>query len=496
MKKIYTKLSITGLILSILVIASSCSLDSKQTIYVDNIKDPIKTVEQLKAASVGTYSLMVGSTYYGRDMIIFSEARSPYMYSTGASGRFNTVSGFNILPTHSYSSDTWERIYKVILNANLILEAEVDKDNTEVMYYLGQAYIIRALAHYDLLRLYGQQYLEGQTGLALGIPYIVTFADVDADVKRESVDQNRTNIYADLDLGIKTMKQAVDKGFKEPTNRIRINLATAYGLKSRITLFFSTFFKQDLEKVITSVESSLLYATNSNVVSRSSFLDSYKSEEAQPNSLFELAQLGNDNLGTNSLFHIYNTNPGYGDLVWNGASKTTFFPEKENDLIVQDIRSEIVQKDARGTFRNIGKYVSRTSNVKLMRYEELLLIYAEATALGATNSDQTKALTYLNSIVSNRVLLIDPKIVNHAGIPKKYESLTLENVRKERTLELMFEGFGFEDAIRAHKPISNPQSKNNPKLTNGAANFGDALLAFPIPQSEINVSKIPQNKDY
>ncbi|MCC9041740.1 RagB/SusD family nutrient uptake outer membrane protein [Myroides sp. M-43] len=477
---------------------TACSLDSIDSNTKDNEKFPIKSVEELAASLNGSYARMAAETYYGRDIIAFSESRSSYMYSTDETGRFGSISGFTILPTHAYSLDTWGQVYRVISNTNRVIEADIEENNT-VKYYKGQAYVLRAIAHYDLVRLYGEQYVGGLGLNALGVPYKTSFLDIDEKISRPTVRENQKSILADLEKGIKMMTEA-EKAIGVGS-RVRLNVASAYGFKSRIALFFSKYDASMLNVVVESSAKVMELAPSSNVavMSRSSFLDAYKGDGIMSNSLFELAQSGTDNLSTNSLFYIYSLD-GYGDLVCMEDSVIDIFPELEGDLSVDDIRSEIVGLDEdEDNIRNLGKYTVRTSNIRVMRIEEIMMNYIEATLKGASNGNNALALDYLNAIVSQRVTLQKPQVgteVRPSAVAKKYTTLTFEDYKKERVRELMFEGFAYEDIMRWGGEVSNPKSEVNKLLSNGKVVFGDKFAAFPIPQSEINVSKIEQNQAY
>lgn len=480
---------------------TSCSLDSLDSNTKDNTEFPISTVDELLASLNGSYARMAEETYYGRDIIAFSESRSSYMYSNDASGRFGSVSGFTVLPTHTYSADTWTQIYKVISNTNRVIEADV-KESARVKYYKGQAYVIRAIAHYDLLRLYGEQNVNGLGLSALGVPYKTSFKDIDQSISRPSVKQNSESIFNDLDKGITMMIEA-ESSIGGDT-RVRLTSASAYGFKSRIALFFSKYDSAKFDVVVESSKKSIELAliNKVSIISKNSFLDAYKGDGIMSNSLFELAQSGTDNLSTNSLFYIYSFK-GYGDLVCMEEPVAKLFPSIEDGKIVEDIRSKIIGFDEddedEEDLRNLGKYTVRTSNIRVMRIEEIMFNYIEATIKGASNGDKGLALDYLNEIVGQRVTLQEQKAPGKdqpSAVAKVYVALDFDSYKKERERELMFEGFAFDDAMRWGGDISNPKSKVNKLLNGGKVGFGDVWTAFPIPQSEINVSKIDQNRAY
>ena len=97
---------------------------------------------------------MTHATYYGRDLIIYNEVRSDNCFANGKSGRFVNPAAMNVSIADAYPTDTWSQIYAVIANANIIINAEdIEGDQDEIDHIKGQAYAIRALAHFDLLKL-------------------------------------------------------------------------------------------------------------------------------------------------------------------------------------------------------------------------------------------------------------------------------------------------------------------------------------------------------
>ncbi|MEK6450165.1 MULTISPECIES: RagB/SusD family nutrient uptake outer membrane protein [unclassified Myroides] len=499
MKRLFRILYIAGFLTLGVTSFTSCSLDPKQSNYQDG-EEPIKTADQLLATLNGAYARMTNSAYYGRDIIAFSEARSQYMYSTNATGRFGSVSGATVQPTHNYSVDTWKQIYKTITNANRVLEANQvvvakNGDADLINFYKGQAYILRALGHFDLVKVYGQQYVEDKGLNGMGVPYKTTTRDANESISRPTVKENLELIFADLEKGIALLEESTPKVSGNTSSvRARINLASAYGFKSRIALFASQFDKGYYDVVITASEKAI-DSSKRQVATRAGFIDGYKSEEVMTNSLFELTQTGSDNQFTASLFYVYFTDGslGYGDLICMPAKVDAIFDAKAvaDGKKVEDIRRTVMEEDVTSdkSLRNMKKYTARTSNIRIMRIEEIMLNYAEA-ALEASNGDKAKALAYVNEIAAKRYLIDDKQD------DQIFKTLDLKTVRSERTKELMFEGFNFEDIMRWRGTVSNPAIKGNDDIDGDTISFGNPLLALPIPQKEINVTGIDQNKGY
>lgn len=477
MKKIIIGLYVVAMLSSVAL--TSCSLDTKLSEEVDFTKNPITTVAQLEAGINGVYAQMKSEKYYGNNVIAFSEVRSEGAYSNNKSNRLGNVSGFTLTPTAAYAVDLWFQAYKVISEANRIIEAEYPGMGERESMIKGQAYVLRALAHFDLVKNFGEQYVNNQGLSALGVPYIVKYADIDAKVTRPTVMDNRTNIYADFDKGIELLT------IKDSDTKVKINLAAAYGLKARAALLFSNWDKQDLEIARENAKLGMSVA-NADMVSRSAFRDSYKSDDPQINSLFEIKFSGTDNLSSDSLFNLYNLTQegvGYGPIVINFAVEDLFGADAPtDDSVANDIRADVTMIGVNyegGEMRNIGKYVSISSNVKVLRFEELLLTFVEAD-YRINNGVTGEALALFNELRSNR-------LSTYTAV----STYTLEDIRIERQKELMFEGSGFEDSMRFHLDIKNPRIASP-----GIITYGSPKLAFPIPRTEINVSGIQQNEAY
>lgn len=459
---------------------ASCSLDPKLSENIDYGKTPISTNEELQANIIGTYALMASAKYYGNNVIAFSDVRSENAYSDARTNRLGNVSSFGLTTSAKYVAETWQQIYLVVSEANRAIEAELKEDAT-VKNLKGQAYVLRALAHYDALRIYGQQYVDNKGLDGVGIPYIKDYAAIKAKVKRGTVAENRADIYADLDKGIALLTESNN------LDKVKISLAAAYGLKARVALFFSNWDNADLlvakENAKQAMENS-----NSNILGRFAFVSSYSADDAQSNSIFELKQSGVDNPGTDSLFYVYaEEKDGYGDVLVNFKVEDLFGADAPEDILdgegnvietipANDIRADRDMIAVRANeLRNVGKYPKMASNLKLMRFEELVLIFIEAD-FRIANGVTSESLEYFNSLKKNRLTTFTD-----------LTTYTLEDIRIERQKELLFEGFGFEDLMRFHLPVTNIY---------GTFTYGQDILAFPIPQSEINASGISQNEGY
>ncbi|WP_242009177.1 RagB/SusD family nutrient uptake outer membrane protein [Robertkochia solimangrovi] len=446
--------------MTLLAGSSACTTEDLEPSTEQNkpIEGGIISVSNLYGVLKGAYSMMTSSGYYGRDIIINGEVRgTDNCFSNGNSGRFTTEASLSYNPNSTY---IWDNCYDVIASANVIIGTDATTltgDMGEAEHYQGQAYVMRALAHYDLLRTYGQQHVGG----TLGVPYVTEFKGEDLFPARESVSDNVTSIMADLDMGFSLMDDSYDDGSKQFISKF-----TAMAIKSRVAIYFGQW------SVAATAAKAVIDSGDFSIVAASNFVSSWVGESAQ-NSIFELAFSATDNQGINGLAYIYRLGPNgsYGDV-------------QVLDEVIDLYEDTDVRKDILGyeddMLRNIGKYPNNQGydNVPIIRYEEVVLNYAEALL---ETGDASGALTQLNLITSNRGATA-------------YTVANKDNILNERRKELMFEGFRFDDLMRTGQDLVKTSLQQNILQT---IPYGDSRLAYPIPRTEMDVnSNMEQNPGY
>jgi starch-binding outer membrane protein, SusD/RagB family len=443
-------------IIIVTIFFSSCSKDFLEPTVTTqrDAATSINTVDDLKGLILGAYDRMNAAAYYGRDFVVYGEVRSDNAYSSGNTGRFVAQGQFTLTANNANASDTWVQIYRVIANANLAATSTVaNNESKEVKYVKGQAHAIRAIAYMDLLRLYGQEYAGGN----LGVPLVIKFRSDELYPARATVTEVWNQVGKDLETAIELMDPTLNK-----TTPIEVNSWLVYALQSRYYLYVKDYPKAAAaaKKVIDSGKYSM--TTNANHVASWSAV-------TNANTIFQLAFTPTDNLGFNSLFFIYQQTT-YGDIEVTENLYSLYE--------LSDIRRSLFTKTTLRT-RMTGKYskVDYTDHIKIMRYDEVLLNYAEALA----QLNSSEALTVLNMIPAGRGATL-------------YTSASLANVYLERRKELAMEGHRFFDLMRWGVGVP----KVDPKQSFPASiAMGAPVLTFPIPQSELNANpSIVQNVGY
>ncbi len=445
-----------------ILLVSACTINDLEP-TLTNDKDvalSLKNLEDLQGIANGMYDRMTVTTYYGRNMLIYGEVRADNCFANGTSGRFIPEAQMVVSP--DASNGPWEAMYAVIASANIIINANLESlsgDRQKINQIVGQAYIARALAHFDLLRLYGQQHAGGN----LGIPYVRQYKSDDRIPARTTVEMNKKAIFEDIESGLGLMTESGN-----PKTTQQISTYTANALKARVALYFKEWEKAKTASLAVINSGKFL------VADAAGFVNSWKTKNST-NSIFELAFSTTDNLGINGLQYIYR-GATYGDIeVLEDLLK--IFEEtdiRRNPLM---IGTETIAGKVR--LRNLGKYPSAdfSDNIALFRIEEQVLILAEAKfELG-----ETDALDILNLIPAKRGASL-------------YTVSTKANILLERRKELCFEGFRFDDLARTGSDIP---LVDQFRQTHGGPKYGSYKYAFPIPTVEMTSnSNMEQNIGY
>ncbi|ATA70118.1 RagB/SusD family nutrient uptake outer membrane protein [Capnocytophaga sputigena] len=456
MKKVIYTLFSTALL------ATGCA-DLDPTLEQDkSLEGGINSVEDIRSVLNSAYNYMSLREYYGRDVIIFGEVRSDNAYSDANSNRFVSVAKMDMTRTDAYASDTWTRINQTIVSTNVVINADRAKitgDVTTLNHYLGEAYAIRALAHFDLLKLYGQQYQQSDRTKALGVPYTKVFGKAIYPA-RETVQRTYELIMEDLNAAISNLSAS-----KNDASAHYITTFAAYALKARVALFFEDWATaRDAAKYVIDNKGSRL-----DIAAADDFAKTFTTDNTK-NQIFSIANNDSDNTGVNSLGNIYFGS--YGDVVML------------NDLYSKyeagDVRKTLFSEIRAGKTYRMRKQtdIIGAQDIPVIRYEEVVLTYAEALfRLG----DTTNALAQLNLIPAKRGATA-------------YTSATLENILLERRKEFAGEGFRFYDIARNRQDMP---LVDTALQTYGTVTYGSYKYSFPIPDAEMGAnSNMKQNQGY
>ena len=475
-KIIYTLLSLTtGFALT------SCSKDFTETQFHQGEQmAPLSSVEQLTSFVNGTYVKMRDVYYLGSYYRAYGEVRSDEMYNTEKTGRLLGVSTYTMKTTEQEAESTWKAIYRVIGNANIAINAadnltwggsnDPEETANEIKRLKGQAYTIRALALFDLLRLYGQQYAGGTLGVPIPLQY-----DPNASSTRATVAQTEAQIESDLNRANALFEAIGD--VVEQTSSSEKNYISPLALKAIASRYY--LYKGDYAKVAELSEE--IISSGKYAVAAKDDLQGTFSKPDAGNSVFELTVGTTSSLSSDAYDYLVHYSPGYAQLAVSEQAVALY---EANDVRRTFITSGVLGGQTKYFLNNKFYGLQGSNNIKVIRYEEVLLNAIEAhlnTDDTGGTGDKTKG--YYNTLRHERGL-------------SDVSAVTLDDLKKERVRELVGEGQRYWDLLRWAAAIPQLNSAGNVVRSR---NIGDKLLAFPIPKSEVdspNSGGVSQNEGY
>lgn len=448
-----------------------------------NAETAIATPADAKVVINGIMRSMSSSNYYGRNFIMYGDAKGGDLtiYSSGRG--LDALYSFNHTPTSNSYSGFWETGYYCIMQLNNLLE-NIDRlesaGGTGFSFYKGQALTLRALIYFDLVRLYGLPYNYDKS--AYGVPDITATLGSDAQPTRATVEENYARIIDDLEEGMPLL--AEDKSAQDGYIGYYANIA----LQARVKLYM-----EDYDGALTAAKE-IIEKSSYKLYEPSEWAASW-SKQFDSESIFEIGIDTESDLGTSSLgFYLMRYGQVSGAQGWFLASD--YFLARlgedatdvrwgvmDNDEYWYDtktVRKGACYKYLGGTsLSGDGKETYTAVNIKVIRLSEIYLIASEA-ALHATTSDAALAASYLNEIRKRSPLLA----------PATSTTITDDMILDERSKELFGEGQRFFDMIRKNKTIEFnddfqgvPVSKRDKTIDR---TFGKIVL--PISQDEINAN--------
>ncbi len=512
---------------------SSCDdfLDVKPTNYGDSAT-AILTKADAESMITAVMNRMTSSNYYGRNLLLYADAKGGDMvvYSNGRGN--DALYNFN----HEYNSGAygafWSSGYDLILQLNTIINRSKAiqeagaVDNFNDVY--GQAYTLRALIYFEMIRLYGLPYTLHDPNTSLGLPLITEAIDIKAQPTRTTVKA----IYDQIVLDLETAKDLISTSTKN-------GYVNYYGNRAIAARVYLTM--GDYENALAAAEK-VIDSGKFTLYTNEQWVESWQKQFGSE-SIFELFMNPNEgDLGTSSLGLYYSRYKHYSSSAsgYYGASDAFIARLAEDPT---DVRHGIMDFDEEcdaydksvsqkyykegqyekrmgscykylgacdywntgigtssahksagtpyrgdyGTFPGDGKDTDTAVNIKVIRLSEMYLIAAEC-ALAA--GDKDAAAEYLQAIRKR-----SPGLE-----PATADNVTLDMILNEKSKEFYGEGLRYWDMLRLGREITfNDEilgfvSAHRPQ-TIDTKTFYKVIL--PIPENELNANpKIQQNPEY
>ena len=427
--------------------------------------------------------------------------------STPADGGANSISmdNFPVLPSNGFANDLWTGYYGLINKCNNTLKQIYSNTNIVATDQVkaqtaGEARFLRAYGYFMLVRLFGR------------VPLIDTVYDNPAaqnNIPQSSSAQLYTFIENDLNYATSVLPPSWDPKFVG-----RVTRGAANGLLAKVYLTQGKWAQ---------AKAAAAAVMNSGQYDLSTPYDRIFREEGENSkeSVFEVQATANASFPTQNGVQYTNVQgvrgSGAWDLGWgfNTPSDLLANAYEPNDprrartilftststvpgLTIYGETTPVGLPNPRynnkvycnpATRASVGNRFGWWMNIRILRYADVVLMFAEASNELGGSTNITEARNALNSVrararAGNNAILPDVTTTDQAQLR--------DAIRQERRVELAMEHDRFFDLVRwgVAQTVLNAAGKTN------FSNARDVLL--PIPQTQIDLSGgvLTQNPGY
>lgn len=443
-------------IMSIILLLGACEVLDVQPYHSIPAELAITNAEQVESAVMGCYDALQSSGYYGLNYVIFGDLSADNLTHVGITVTWAEFDNNNILADNGLVEGTWASIYTVLNRVNNVIDKipSIDNNNmpdTEKNLALGELRFLRALAHYDLLRLFGPIPIRDKT---------VNNDEVSLNPPRNTMEEVLQVIHDDLQFAMDNISPVIVRG--------RASQPAAQALKARVALH-QYYMTQNTSHLNQAIDHSTAVIDNPSLNLEPDYTGLY-SLEPTIESIFEVAYNDQDRNLTARYF-AHTSLAGRYEFAPTSFYLSSFDEtDKRKDISVTKAGNDpYVLK-----FNDIS---SGTDPVYVFRLAEMYMIRAEAATL--LQLETNGILDDINKI-RERAGLDPANITSYAGLLLEIES--------QRQKEFAFEGHRWFDLVRTGRAMD---------VLDNVTNINQTL--YPIPQAEIIANDNPgmyQNEGY
>jgi starch-binding outer membrane protein, SusD/RagB family len=439
-----------------------------------DLSNSVRDLKTLRSAVNGLYSNLQDNDLYGRSLLLVPELMTDNAFiSRRNANRYLPQNEYRVIPTDAFNRNTWTDAYEVVANANGIIRnfpkaTILESEKPEANHRLGEAYAMKALTYFALVRYYAQPFNfsagAGHPGIAIISP----------EENERVVSPSRATVGEVYNQIVRELETAMP--LLTLTESGRFTKEAGQALLAKVYLYMEKW--ADAEKTATAIIDSKKFK----LLDTTNFVKSWDSDFGAE-SILEIVNTDVDNAGFDAISYFY-AQGGYGD----GLATEDLY----NAYSATDVRRQLIQKGVRpGTGGEnpayiVKKYPSQSSasgdNIRLFRLADIYLIRAEARA------EQGAAATALEDL--NRVAQrVDSRLKPYTGLSGVD---LVDAILKERRKELAFEGERLYDLTRKKKSFTKIRTDAKQEIA-----YPSDKTIGPIPQAELDANKnMTQNKGY
>ena len=412
-------------------------------------------IDSLQKITVGAFNQLQSGNLYGGGLIANSELLSDNWNASPISDfSLNQLRTRDMNTYNGAANGLWSDGYRAINMANIVLDflpIYQDQNQTLANLLKGECLFIRAVCHFEMLRMFAfpANYTSDNSHLGIPIRLSPGSANEEQNNQRSTVEEVYQQIIYDLQQSVNFL----------PENKLtRVSKWAAMAFLAKVY-----FQKNDFVNCI-NWSDQIINSGQFNLNSTVSEIYNLSGLSFSDETIFQIINIPEDNSN--------------GTLTGRLKSNSVTYSSSFSDVISNqdDLRNSNLY-----TFLSVPylkKYSNTAMNVTVVRLSEILLTRAECKLM----------LDYPHESVFEDLNLIRER----AGLPyddicdDHDELLTL--IRQERNIELGFEGDRFHE-VKRHQGTFESEL--------GTFEWNDPKLVYPIPQQEMDQNEnMVQNPTY
>lgn len=479
MKKIIDmkKIILAGMVLAFLLASCTKMLTEKPHSFLtpDNF---YKTADDAQTALNGAFSIMQQQKFYQRTVYIISDLSCDEFYPSGITGDRGELYNGNYTATNGEITNWWVNNYVLIKNANDVITyvPGIKMDTLQRNNIVGNAYFLRGLAYFNLVRSFG------------AVPLLTSAKISNLYPGRTSVDSIYRQVISDL--------QYAEQNCFHKKNITQFGMVSSEAASSLLAKVYlqraSTSAAQpsDAQNALNECNKVISYASSNPSVlglvkNYGDLFDPDKKSSASLEVLFDV-EFGAPPNATNLTNRMFDPTfqGGYGSFIADDSYYNSFAP-------YDTMRQRVTVGAMETGFHKISKYhdsgvkpgASGRNNWIVLRYADVLLMQSEA--MNDINAADPNKFNGINEVRARAGL--SAYALNFVNTPTSGDFVNA--LVNENKWEMGVEGHRRWLLIRLKKYQQVEASLG--------FQIDDNHLLFPIPQTELDLnSNLKQNPGY
>jgi len=464
----------------------------------------LNSEEDVIFAMNGVYSSLQKAGYFGTEFVIIADAATdngnwPADRESAGTNHDRLPFAYSLdLNSNNTATEFWTDGYITIASVNNILKRleEVSFDESFEDRVTAECLAIRAMTHFDLTRIFAQDYNFTPDQSHYAVPYM--FESVPGSAPgRNTMAEVYQFALIDINQAI-TLLDDLDgsevSNFRGGDDIFFINYYSALGVRARMYFYQGDYEKAliDSDVILDGPYSLSSYTTVQHIpldfTLPATFLDEWYriAPVVEEEAIFQLEVDEDDgDFANRSFIDIYLANDGNAAHGASAALLALFEPSDLRNYWFVD------EPSTPAPDRHVYKYPGSLGidadahAIQIMRLSEFVLMSAECEA---RTGSQSRARILLNNITAR---------ANASPVTSTGNQL-IEDIITERRKELSFEGHRLFDLKRLQRGFTRGSDCT---LSNGncSITYPTHLYAWPIPVNEINANQIireQQNPGY